>query len=72
MIGWVLLALIGFFNLTFHSCAQGDSGGPAVSTDTGLQIGIVSYGNGCARPDTPGVYTNVARVRRWIRLATGV
>ncbi|CAH0721521.1 unnamed protein product, partial [Brenthis ino] len=53
------------------SC-QGDSGGPAVSTETNRQLGIVSFGSGCARPGTPGAYTNVSRVRMWIRLATGV
>ncbi|XP_047546045.1 CLIP domain-containing serine protease B9-like [Vanessa atalanta] len=53
------------------SC-QGDSGGPAVETNTGTQLGIVSFGSGCARPGTPGVYTNVAKVRRWIKTNSGV
>ncbi|HEY3020407.1 MAG TPA: serine protease [Solirubrobacteraceae bacterium] len=45
------------------SC-QGDSGGPlARSDDAGnadALIGIVSWGNGCAKPGFPGIYTNVA------------
>ncbi|XP_041972854.1 trypsin-1-like [Aricia agestis] len=52
------------------SC-QGDSGGPAVNNDH-VQLGIVSFGAGCARAGYPGVYTNVAKVRAWIKLNTGV
>lgn len=42
---------------------QGDSGGPMVRRDaagTWRQVGIVSWGNGCARPRFPGVYTQVS------------
>ncbi|CAH2092300.1 unnamed protein product [Euphydryas editha] len=53
------------------SC-QGDSGGPAVSTDSGVQLGIISFGEGCARPGYPGVYTDVAKVRNWIKNNAGV
>jgi trypsin len=41
------------------SCS-GDSGGPLISAATGKQVGIVSYGLGCARPNTPGVYARVS------------
>ncbi|XP_039746144.1 trypsin-2-like [Pararge aegeria] len=52
------------------SCG-GDSGGPAVTNER-VQFGIVSNGIGCARPGIPGVYTNVASLRDWIRRNTGV
>lgn len=45
------------------SC-QADSGGPL--TRDGKQIGIVSFGRGCARPGFPGVYTLIPSVLEWI------
>ncbi|MCZ4516503.1 serine protease [Streptomyces sp. ActVer] len=42
---------------------QGDSGGPMFRKDDSgkwLQVGIVSWGDGCARPLVPGVYTEVS------------
>ncbi len=42
---------------------QGDSGGPMFRRDNAnnwIQVGIVSWGQGCARPDYPGVYAQVS------------
>jgi secreted trypsin-like serine protease len=42
---------------------QGDSGGPMVARDSVGQlvdVGIVSFGKGCAEPGYPGVYTQVS------------
>lgn len=48
----------------------GDSGGPlSVFDEEGriVQIGVVSYGIGCARADAPGVYTRVSSFVDWMR-----
>jgi secreted trypsin-like serine protease len=42
---------------------QGDSGGPMVRKDDAgqwVEVGIVSWGEGCARAGKPGVYTEVS------------
>lgn len=48
---------------------QGDSGGPLFvkgrTNATDLQVGITSWGNGCAARD-PGVYSSVAWAAGWI------
>lgn len=57
------------------SC-QGDSGGPLWGVKAGrkVQIGIVSYGQSCALPKFPGVYSEVnnAQIRSWITSVSGV
>ena len=51
------------------SC-QGDSGGPLIvkGGDAGsdVQVGIVSWGAGCASADFPGIYARISQVYDWI------
>lgn len=51
------------------SC-QGDSGGPMVVFDhrnDPVQVGVVSWGEGCARPNKYGVYSKVSSAYEWIQ-----
>ena len=49
---------------------QGDSGGPMYGTVSGALrvVGATSFGEGCARPNKPGVYARVGdtALRTWI------
>ncbi|MCP4021888.1 MAG: serine protease [Desulfobacteraceae bacterium] len=55
---------------------QGDSGGPMiVANDDGsgwFLTGITSWGNGCAAPNSPGVYAKVVNYTDWIEETTGI
>jgi V8-like Glu-specific endopeptidase len=48
---------------------KGDSGGPMIVQRGGeaYQIGSVSWGNGCGRPNKPGVYASVQYHYEWIK-----
>jgi secreted trypsin-like serine protease len=53
----------GLFGVGGVDTCQGDSGGPMIAhleDGTDVQVGIVSWGHGCAQPQFPGVYTQLS------------
>ncbi|XP_058808150.1 trypsin-1-like [Phymastichus coffea] len=55
----------GYYGIGGKDTCIGDSGGPL--TINGRLAGITSWGLGCAEADFPGVYTEIAYYRDWIK-----
>ncbi|XP_038590800.1 tryptase-like [Micropterus salmoides] len=65
----LLLSIVPvLFSFSVLSRLQGDSGGPLVTKNGSVwvQAGVVSFGEGCALPNVPGVYTRVSQYQSWI------
>jgi len=53
-------------DITYDHCI-GDGGAPLIKKSDLTQVGVVSWGEGCANPSYPGVYARVSSSYAWIK-----
>ena len=66
-------ALCAGYEEGLRDSSQGDSGGPLFRVVDGFYqlVGVVSWGYGCADPQSPGVYADVYKFSDWIKETAG-
>jgi len=64
--GGITSAMMCAADTNQDSC-QGDSGGPLYDSDNNSLVGVVSWGQGCADANFPGVYARISDQFSWIR-----
>jgi len=66
-----IMVCAAFWEEGGKDACQGDSGGPLIcrmsNDDVYYQLGIVSYGRGCARKMRAGAYTRVSSYVKWMQ-----
>ena len=61
----------GFEDIGKVDACRGDSGGPAWHEELGILLGVSSWGIGCARSDSPGIFARTACYVDWLDFALG-
>ncbi len=63
-----ILLLNNSINFFSYSIGRGDSGGPLMlyHNNRWYIVGIVSFGDGCSRANSGGIYTRVSAYEKWI------
>jgi len=49
-----------------RDACYGDSGGPLIDSNFNVQVGLVSFGDSCAKQGFPGVYSRISDQWSWI------
>lgn len=74
--GFTINMLAAGYRQGGKDACYGDSGGPLVVPGIGGNgwhlAGVVSWGEGCANPRRPGVYSRIERLSPWIELTMNV
>jgi len=62
------IIFINNFFFFLYLIGRGDSGGPLMlyTNNRWYIIGIVSFGDGCSRANSGGIYTRVSAYHKWI------